>query len=92
MPSDDSSEEEPTVSEAYHYARGTFRRLAEEEYHQPRQRELHQYWNRPSGEDVVEEMMEKGWGEELAREGVKKVWDEQRTRMDKSDVKRPESE
>ena len=63
--------------EGYHYARGTFRRLAEEEYHQPRQRRLVDYWHRPKGEDVVEAMVEKGWSEDDAREAVRYLWEEQ---------------
>lgn len=70
-----TQQEEP---ELYHYARGTFRRLAETEYHQARQKRLVDYWQRPTGEEVVEAMMEKGFGEQESRAAVKYLWMEER--------------
>lgn len=63
--------------EGYHYARGTVRRIAEEEYHQDRQENLTDYWKRPTGEEVVEDMVEHGWDEETARDAVRDLWEEQ---------------
>lgn len=62
------------------YARGAFRRIAEDEYHQDRQIRLTDYWNRPSAEDLVEDMVDHGYSEETATEAVKELWMEQISR------------
>lgn len=66
-----SSGEKP---EGYYYARGVVRRIAEEECHQERRTNLREYWRKPSGEEVVQDMIERGWPEEEAREAVKALW------------------
>lgn len=60
--------------EGYAWARGVVHRLATEEYHQPRQRHIIDYWHRPKGEEVVEDMVEHGWSREEAEEAVKALW------------------
>lgn len=86
MTSDELGSEDSQEPVGYHYARGTFRRLAEEEYHQPRQRHLRDYWNRPTGEEVAEAMIELGWSEDVARDAVRHLWRVQRRRMRETEV------
>jgi hypothetical protein len=63
--------------DGYHYARGRFRAIAEEKYHQTRQERLIDYWHRPTGEELVQSMIEKGWSDEQSRDAVRYLWKEQ---------------
>jgi hypothetical protein len=80
--SDTDSNDTEQKPDGYHYARGRLRAIAEEKYHQPRQERLIDYWNRPTGEDVVQSMVKKGWSEEQARDAVRYLWLEQMPSVD----------
>lgn len=74
---DGSSVDTEQKPEGYHYARGRFRAIAEEKFHQTRQERLIDYWHRPTGEEVMESMVEKGWAEGQSRDAVRYLWREQ---------------
>lgn len=70
------TQEIPEQPKAYHYARGTYRRLAEEEHGQERRRELQDYRQGPSPDDVVDDMVGNGWEERESREAARALWED----------------
>lgn len=66
--------EDTTMS--IHYAKGVFRRLAEERG-DCRKQELNDYVNQPTIEEIVEDMVEHGYEEAEARRSAQQLFDEE---------------
>lgn len=59
-----------------HYAVGTYERLAEERYGEPRRADVAEYENGPSVDELIAELVEKGLSLEVAKNSVQKLADE----------------
>lgn len=60
-----------------HYARGVYRRLAEQNHDQTRHYDLREYDRGPTIEEVVEDMVEHGFEEATARASAQTLWDDE---------------
>lgn len=60
-----------------HYAKGAFRRIAEEQHGEQRHYGLREYDSRPTSEEIVEDMVGHGFEESVARSSVQTLWDDE---------------